>query len=222
VSANLWNGRADAQAFAEQIAQLDPDVVAVQELSNRQAHALRQAIPHGVLEPDDDFFGMGIGLRYPAHVWRLPSVYRDPRLTEIAVSAPDGAVDHVEIINVHVQAPHSPPLGSGWLNRRGQLRELERYLDAHPGRRRIIVGDFNSTPIWPWYRRLRDRFVDAAVAAAERNTHRPQPTWGPWPGSPRVLRIDHARVSGLVVDNFQVVPIRGGDHSALVVDLSLE
>jgi endonuclease/exonuclease/phosphatase family metal-dependent hydrolase len=142
-------------------------------------------------------------------------------VTEISVCAIDGMPERVEIINVHVQAPHSPPSWDCFQNRRGQLRALERHLDAHPVRRRVIVGDFNSTPMWPWYKRLLTRFADAAVAAAEQNAHQPRPTWGPWPGSPRVLRIDHALVSGLAVHEFQVVPIRGSDHSAIVVDLSL-
>lgn len=220
MSANLWNGAADPGAFAALVEDLSPDVVAVQELTGAQAHALRRAMPHGLFEPHEGFFGMGIGLRQPAFVWRLPSPYRDPRVAEITVANSHGGTERVEIINVHVQAPHSPPSWNCFQNRRGQLRALEGYLDAYPGRRRVIVGDYNSTPLWPWYRRLRTRFVDAAVAAAAQNSHEPQATWGPWPWSPRVLRIDHALVAGLTVHEFRVVPVRGSDHSAIVVDLS--
>lgn len=222
VSANLWNGHAKPQAFADLVSRLEPDIVAVQELSNDQAHALRRVMPHGLFEPDEDFFGMGIGLRRPGRVWRLPSRYRDARIVEVTVPGGEGATETVEVINVHVQAPHSPRSWDCFQNRRGQLRELVHYLDAHPKSRRVIVGDFNSTPAWPWYRHLRARFADAAELAAEQRAQQPQPTWGPWPGSPRVFRIDHALVSGLAVRQFQVLPVRGGDHSAIVVDLSLQ
>ena len=36
---------------------------------------------------------------------------------------------------------------------------------------------------------------------------------------PPLLRIDHCFGSGVRVDDFQVVAIRGSDHSGLVVDL---
>src|SRR4030095_11022565 len=150
LSANLWNGGADPRAFADLVTHHAPDVVAVQELGEAQAQALRLIVPHGVFEPDDDFFGMGIGLRHPGHVWRLPSRYRDPRITEITVIASDGTPQPVEVIKVHVQPRSSLQPWDSFQNRRGQLRELERYLDAYPVRRRVIVGDLNSTPIWPW------------------------------------------------------------------------
>jgi len=37
VSANLWNGRAHPEAFAELVAGLEADIVAVQEMSPEQA-----------------------------------------------------------------------------------------------------------------------------------------------------------------------------------------
>jgi endonuclease/exonuclease/phosphatase family metal-dependent hydrolase len=192
----------------------------VQELGRSQARALRKVLPHGVLEPADDYFGMGIALRQPGQVRRLPLPYRDGRVAEIALNG-NGADGHVEIINVHVQAPHSLRSWSAYRNRRGQLRGLERHLDARPEQRRVVVGDLNATPKWPWYRRVSERLVDAAVAAAEQNSHRPQATWGPWPGSPRLLRIDHALVHRLAVEDFRIMPIVGSDHSAIVVDLVL-
>jgi len=220
VSANLWNGAADPAAFAELVEALQADVVAVQELTEAQATALADVMPHGMLEPSDDYLGMGIALRRPGAVRRLRLPYRDARLAELQLDGNGAGEMAVEVINVHLQAPHSPTLRC-FLNRRGQLRGLERHLDAHPERRRVVIGDLNSTPLWPVYRRLSSRLIDAAVAAAEQNSHRPQPTWGPWPGAPRMLRIDHALIQGLAVQDFRVVPVVGGDHSAIIVDLAL-
>jgi endonuclease/exonuclease/phosphatase (EEP) superfamily protein YafD len=221
VSANLWNGRADPAAFAELVDRLQADAVAVQELTERQAAALTRVVPHGRLEPRGDFLGMGVALRRPGRVRRLRLPYRDAWLAEAHANGSSDGDGMIEIINVHVRAPHSPPTVRAFLNRRGQVRGLERHLETHPDLRRVLIGDLNATPLWPAYRRLRARLIDAAVAAAEQNSHRPQPTWGPWPSAPRLLRIDHALVSGLVVREFRVLPVVGADHSAIVVDLAL-
>ena len=81
------------------------------------------------------------------------------------------------------------------------------------------MGDFNSTPLWPAYRRIRSHLTDAAVAVAERRGRRVGRTWGPWASAPRLLRIDHGFVSGLEVEEFRVVEVFGSDHSAIVMDV---
>jgi endonuclease/exonuclease/phosphatase family metal-dependent hydrolase len=124
-------------------------------------------------------------------------------------------------LNVHVQAPHWMTSWRCFGHRSGQLRGVVRHLAASPHRRRVLVGDLNSTPIWPLYRRLAARMHDAAVLAARRHGRSVEPTWGPWAGAPRLLRIDHALVHGVGVEDFRVVPIPGGDHSAIVVDLAV-
>jgi endonuclease/exonuclease/phosphatase family metal-dependent hydrolase len=221
VSANLWNGNADPAAFADLVAALQADVVAVQELSEEQAEALAAVLPHGLLEPANDYLGMGIALRRPGTVRRLRMPYRDARIAEVQPAGAKNGDDPVEILNVHVRAPHSMVVGWSWISRRGQLRVLERHLDASPARRRVLVGDLNATPIWPVYRRLSSRLSDAAVAAAAQNSHRPQPTWGPFAWAPRMLRIDHVLVNGLIVNDCRVVRVAGADHSAVVADLAL-
>ncbi len=221
LSANLWNGRADPAAFAELIGELAPDVVAVQELSPEQADALATILPHGQLEPSRDFSGMGIALRRPAVVERLSLPCRDARVVEFWPGDGSTTEHSIEVINVHIAAPHLWPTHLAIAHRRGQLRGLEAYLDTCPERPRAMVGDFNSTPFWLLYRRLAHRLMDAAIEVAHRYGNVPAPTWGPWPGAPRLLRLDHVFVHGLVVENFQVLELVGGDHAALVVDLAV-
>lgn len=218
VTANLWNGRADPDAFADLVQALEADVVAVQELSARQAERLARVLPHGRLDPRPDFRGMGIALRHPGVVRRLALPFRDACIADLQL--PGDGVDPIEIINVHIVAPHVPPPWRTFRVRQGQLAALERHLGASPARRRTLVGDLNATPGWPLYQRLAARLSDAAVEAARLNSHRPQETWGPWPGAPRLLRIDHVLTQGLAVHQVRVVPIPRGDHSAVVVDLS--
>jgi endonuclease/exonuclease/phosphatase (EEP) superfamily protein YafD len=217
VSANLWNGAADAGAFRELIEELAADVVAVQELAPHQAEQIGRVLPHGSLEPARDCTGMGIALRRPSRVDRIALPCRDARLAEVSL---DGTRTRLEVINVHVQAPFFPFTWTAFRHRRGQLAGLERYLDADPERPRAVVGDFNATPGWPLYHRMAARFADAAKEVARRRGTAPVPTWGPRPGARRLLRIDHAFVGGLAVLDFRVVALRGCDHAAIVVDLA--
>ena len=222
LSANLWNGNADAEGFAALVAALEPDVAALQEISWAQAKVLSPLMPYGVLYPDDHYRGMGIALRRPAEVRSIELPCFDAGVAEVAVNWHEGSETSIEVINVHVLAPHVWPSRRTYSHRRGQLRGLERYLDATPGRRRVLLGDFNATPVWPIYRRLARRLTDAAVTVARRHKRRPERTWRPSPRAPRMLRIDHAFVAGVHVEDFRVIPLGGGDHCAIVVDVRAE
>lgn len=250
MSANLWSGAADPDALVRLVAALGVDVLAAQELSEDQAAAIAEVLPYGILEPHRGFHGMGVALRQPGVVDHVEMPYRDARRARLDPLDWPGLVAPVEILNVHIAAPHVGPLGSGWPRRRKQLRHLERYLvdgeeqrDTENGRRthsegaafcegavfgegaaqdrpgQLLIGDFNSTPIWPVYRRLARHMSDAAVVVAQRRGRPLQSTWGPWSGSPRLLRIDHGFVRGLEIEEFQVVHIPGSDHSAVVLDI---
>lgn len=220
VSANLWNGRADAQAFADLVLALAADVVAVQELAPDQAEALARALPHGELEPARDHNGMGIALRRPA-VHSKIELYRRP--ARVATLSPEGWPQlerPVEIVNLHIAAPHLlfPYFGLG--ARRIQMRNFDAHFADVDDAARVLVGDFNSTPLWPAYKQVASQFTDAAVAVAELRGRSVEPTWGPMPGFPRVLRIDHGFIRGLRAEAFQVVGITGSDHGAIVMDLA--
>jgi endonuclease/exonuclease/phosphatase family metal-dependent hydrolase len=215
ITANLANGGAEAEAFACRVAELEPDVVAVQELVPEQAAALARVMPFGTLQPRRDFMGMGVALRRPAPV----RVVELPRRSAWVVDLTVTGGQPVEVINAHILAPHIMPTWRTLAIRRGQTRALLAYLDSAPARPRVLVGDLNSTPTWPIYRHLAGRLTDAVVEAARANGGRPHRTWAPWPGGPRLFRIDHCFTSGLRVIGAQVIDLTGSDHAALVVDL---
>jgi endonuclease/exonuclease/phosphatase (EEP) superfamily protein YafD len=218
VTMNLANGRARLSSIAALLEELDPDVVAAQELAPSQAEVLARSLVFGKLDPACDHTGMGIALRRPASTWRLAMPYRDAWVAEVLLPGPAGQARRVEIINVHFAAPHMTPFRRTFARRRGQLRALEAHLDGDR-RPRAVVGDLNSTPVWPVYWRLRARLFDAAEEAARRRGASTPRTWGPAPTAPRLFRIDHALVERLDVLDAAVHPIAGSDHSALLVDL---
>ncbi len=201
---------------------LGADIVAVQELAPRQAAALAEVLPFGRLEPGPGSSGMGIALRKPGPVVHIPLPYRGGWVANVMPAGAPAAADAVEIVNVHIMAPHLLPTWRTLAARRAQLGALEAYLDATPRRCRVVVGDLNSTPIWPAYRRLARRLRDAAADAARREGHRAPRTWRPHRRLPCLLRIDHVLTVGLTARCVRVVPIPGSDHCALAVDLSID
>ena len=219
LSMNLASGCARLSGIAALLDELQPDVVAAQELAPPQAELLARHFQFGKLDPAYDFTGMGIALRYPANTWRLAMPYRDAFVAEVSLPGTTQERDPIEIVNVHIAAPHMMPPWLTWARRRGQLRALETHVAATT-RSRTIVGDLNATPMWPVYQRLRARLADAAVEWGRHRGTRPARTWGP--GAPRLFRIDHALVQGLRVLDVQVRPIQDSDHSALLVDVTPE
>ena len=219
ISANLRHGCADPGAFAELVRREGAAVVAVQELGPRLAEVLAALLPHGKLEPTPDGMGMGVALRRPAAVERLALPHRDARVARLEPEDWPELRERVEILNVHISAPHTRVPGS-WRDRRGQVAGLEANRGAAAGPR-ALLGDMNATPLWPAYRRLTGLLDDAAALHAAREGRAPARTWGPTPGAPRLLRIDHVLVDALDVRGFRVLPLPGSDHSAVVVDLAL-
>ncbi len=221
LSANLWNGRADASAFADLVVALSADVVAVQEVTPDQAEALARALPHGQIEPDWDHHGMGIALQRPATHSKIELHRRPARVATLSPEDWPHLERPVEITNLHIAAPQILFPYVGLAARRIQMRDFDAHFAGMDDAARVLVGDFNSTPRWPVYQRIASQFSDAAVAVAQLRGRKAEPTWGPWAGSPRVLRIDHGFIRGLRAEEFQVVEIVGSDHSAIVMDLSL-
>jgi endonuclease/exonuclease/phosphatase (EEP) superfamily protein YafD len=221
LSMNLWKGRADREALGRKIEALDVDVAAVQELSAGQAGVLSEVLPHGKLEPTPECNGMGIALRHPGNVERLALRHRDAQRVALAPGDWPGLPDRIELVNVHIQAPHCFPQCRSLARRRDQIRALGAYLRDVPAPRRVVLGDLNATPVWPLYRALASELEDAARLHAEGAGRRPAPTWAPWRRGPRLLRIDHAFLRGLAVERFEVVEVTGSDHGGILIDLGI-
>jgi endonuclease/exonuclease/phosphatase family metal-dependent hydrolase len=220
LSANLWKGRADPEALGRQIEELDVDVVAVQELAEEQARVICELLPHGKLEPNPERDGMGIALRHPGKIERLPLRHRDAQVAELAPGEWPHLHDRIQLMNVHIHAPHCFPQWRSLACRRDQIRALDAYLHSVP-RRRVLMGDFNATPLWPVYRSVVCHLDDAAMLHAASLRRRPGRTWGPWYRAPRLLRIDHVFLRGLSVDRFEVIEVAGSDHCGVLADLRL-
>ena len=220
LTANLWATRVDAESFADSLRYLDPDVVCVQELAPSAASALEEMYGYGELIPTNDFRGMGIALRNPAKLTTLQMPQKDG---QVAVLEPDDwptLNEPLEIVNLHFAAPGPRRIASQLAARRRQLAAFEKYVGETPSRPRLVVGDMNSTPLWPLYRRLARQFDDAHRLVAKQFRRAPRRTWGPTHNWPRLLRIDHVFTHAVEVSDLWVVPIAGSDHSGVIFDLA--
>lgn len=218
-SGNLWWGRADSDALVSLIRQNDVDVVCCQELGFENAEAIAGELPHGALEPHPTYQGMGIALRHPAPYSHVPLHFRPARRVVLDPGDWEGLDRPLDLLNVHFQAPHALAPFPPPLVRYRQLRGLERYFAETPSDARLVVGDYNATPAWPLYRRMARHLSDGAIQSAQREGRSVEPTWGRTPDSRRLIRIDHAMVRGLAVEQLRVVDIPGSDHSGLLFDV---
>jgi endonuclease/exonuclease/phosphatase family metal-dependent hydrolase len=203
---------------------LHADVVVLQEADSPHFEALSAELPHGCFAPGARRTGMGVALRHPGELGAVPLAWRSAQRVRLEPGEWPKLSRPLAILNLHVAAPHVylPPL-YGFFLRWRQVRQLEAHFDealgaASQSHGTLLIGDLNATPIWPVYRRLASHFTDAAIAVAQQRGRDVEPTWG-WPNRRRLLRLDHALTRGVGHRDFQVVPLAGSDHSAIVVDL---
>lgn len=211
---NLFNGLARPEALADALRTTAPDVVAAQELGPDAAAVLDAAFPHGLLIPALDHSGRGLVGRHPLEVEEIDLGGRPALAARLnheawALSTP------AEVLSVHLMNPVGRPVAITNRLRRQQLQRLAQYVAANP-MPRALVGDMNASPAWPAYRQLAQLGTDAA-----RVTGSARRTWAPRWWMPRLLRIDHAFVAGMIPRRTQVVAIRGADHSGLLVDVDV-
>ncbi len=219
MTANLWANRVDAAGFAERVRHFDPDVVCTQELGSAAADQLSDIYPFGELNPSNDFRGMGIALNRPGKVTELELPHKGGLIAVLEPADWPMLAEPLEIMNMHFAAPGPRGAVRANIARRAQWNGFTDYLATALEHPRLVVGDMNSTPLWPLYRRLAGRFEDAHRTVAKRFGRIPRRTWGPTPTWPRLLRIDHVFTDGVSVSDLWVVPIPGSDHSAVIFDI---
>lgn len=215
MTANLWASNADPVGLARVLDDVAPDVLAVQELQHATADVVADRFPYHGLTPHHETLGTGLATMRQATLVRLPMTYRGGWVATLDPAWWPGMRTPVAVICVHLVNPVDWPLWRTVTVRKRQLATLETHLDTAP-EAAVLVGDLNATPVWPAYRRLQARLVDAATT-----TGTAARTWRFRGKTPPLLRIDHALVRGVRPVSTSRVAIPGADHLALVVDLDV-
>ncbi len=215
MTANLWGKRVDRDGLAALLAEVDPDVLALQELGGSAAPVITAAFEHHLLGPYARRLGGGIATRLPATFRRLAFQPRGGWSARLDPGDWPGLGRSFEVVDVHFANPVGWPIWRELAARRRQLRALVDHL-AGSDLDRAVAGDFNASPMWPVYRRMRMLMTDAAAATGSLRR-----TWRPYGLGPPLLRIDHVFVSGVQPLRTETVNIPGSDHLAVVADLEI-
>jgi len=215
LSINLLVDRADPDALRELLLDADPDVVVTQELGVRTARVISALLPHGRLDPRDDFFGLGIAAKRPVEIERLELEERSGWAARLDPDTWPELSGPLDVLDVHLVNPIDRPWRTARAQRRLQIRQIGAFLEDREGAS-VIIGDMNATPAWPEYGLLKELGADAAAV-----TGTARRTWSHLMRGPRMLRIDHAFVAGVQPLGTSVRSLTGTDHSALIVDLEV-
>ncbi|QDV44671.1 Endonuclease/Exonuclease/phosphatase family protein [Stieleria neptunia] len=213
---NVLTGNRSYRQIVEEIRDVDPDVVAILELSrgldDHLSDRLSLQYPHALTRPEDHGnFGIGIYSKHPfadAHAFELNE---------------DIASIEAECLGYRLIATHPlPPMGArGFRSRNEHLALLAERIDR--GRKRvpeqpiIVMGDLNVTPWSPHFgefeRRSGLRRAKQGLAVT--------PTW--YAGGSRFpmgLVLDHILISpSLECASYRVGPGIGSDHRSVSVDV---
>jgi endonuclease/exonuclease/phosphatase (EEP) superfamily protein YafD len=216
MSTNVLMVNEDTTGIVAEVEAARPDVLLVQELTSHWAAAfdtpaLRQRLPHRMVIPQEDSFGIAVYSRLP---FADSEVLWFDGLPAIRVDVTLGG-QQVRILNVHTLPPRTHRYTERW------NVMMEQLLGIVRGERGALIlgGDLNATPHAAWYGRL--------LATGLRGAHesRGRGLASTWPNgrmSYPPIRLDHLLVSReLAVLGVREGEGRGSDHRPIVVDLAL-
>lgn len=214
---NLFSKWVDVDHFAEVLERLDPDVVVAQELAPGPAEVIGTRYPKHHLAPDPGYSGWGMASRLPAEMSGERPGWGRGGHGRVEI---DGTIVH--LAGAHILDPMHRPLMQTHRRRLEQAEALVSWGRELPaGEPQVVAGDMNSTSSWEVYRRLTARWDDLILEHSRAAGLRPPRTWGAPNRGLRLLRIDHVFGRGVEAVDVIVEPVKGSDHSALVVDLEL-
>lgn len=215
LSINLLVDRADPADLRRVITKSDPDVVCAQELGPSTAAVIADLLAHGHLEPKDDLFGLGIATRYPVAVERLEMDLRSGWIARLDSRDWPMLSRPLDVFDVHLSNPINRPWRATTTARRSQVNQIAAAVASRDAAS-VVIGDMNATPAWREYKMLAELGEDAARATGTEAR-----TWSHSLFGPRLLRIDHAFVAGVLPIATSTTRVRGTDHSALIVDIDI-
>jgi endonuclease/exonuclease/phosphatase (EEP) superfamily protein YafD len=208
---NVEHGSNEYRSVARLIAETDPDVVGLTELTPAWATGLETALerfPSRRLEPDGGAYGIGLYSKLPFAAAGLERFPADGPPSVVATLALGG--EPVDVVLTHVHTPFAGSLHARHLRALAEVRD--RLGDSV-----AVCGDFNAVPWSQPLRRL-------TSATGLRSIHDSYGLGGTWPTAMPFLRvpIDNCLVSeGLIVLDRHLGPDVGSDHFPLIVDLAL-
>ncbi len=211
---NVNTGRGDPAKVGALIKDLQPDILAMEEINERWLSVLKESLrayPYSRFVPREDNFGIGLFSKYPFIRGEILQVGEAEVPSIVAeVSLPDGRLT--------VIATHPLPPG-GWEKarlRNEQLAQLPAIVKQATSPV-LLFGDLNATPWCSSYQRL---LGDSGLRDASQG----QGVLPTWPTFLPIFLIplDHfLHSSGIYVRKVALGRKIGSDHYPVVLDFAL-
>lgn len=170
ISTNIFGGRADLEAIAQDLIDADADVVCLQEYPHsaetRLVPHIADKYPYRYIHAPPDVMGQAIYSKHPLQdterVWLGEHTYATLSATIVVDGVP------VRIVNVH----NIPPFSLKWYRKRNAefrtLADMAKNYDTC-----IVAGDFNETVWSPHFH----RFIERSGLTSARQGHGIVGTW---------------------------------------------
>ena len=211
---NVYSGNRNTQAIVDLVRGENPDLVFLQELTNRRNQdlaVLRESYAYSLNIPRDDNFGIAVLSRHPfasAKVIESPPFQLPTLVVEVGIGG-----ETIALVTTHPL----PPIGeTGYESRNTQLASITELVNLFTGPR-VLIGDLNTT-MWGHHYGL---LVEETGLVNARYGFGVLPTW-PTHLPFAMIPIDHCLVS----EEFSILMARSGpdigsDHLPLIVELSI-
>lgn len=214
MSANLLMVNPDPAPLAQEIRDVDPDLLLLQELSPLWVQALAKAgvwarWPYGESIAREDSFGSAIRAKRPLASSSIFELDTLPQ-TRATVALGKGAV---EVWNIHVLPPRTPSYWKAYRFEVGLLLDAAREQTGPF----LMGGDFNSHGLSRFVRDMRDVMDDAWELAGQG----PGDTWPNGVFKLPSLRLDHLYLSkDLTVTEIRLGTGANSDHRPLIATVA--
>ncbi len=213
VAFNVHAGNQQLGPATQHIASLEPDVIALFEVSTPQLDLFEAALPDYEVRSlcRDDPFGIAVLTRRPMIEPQIGSF--GPEWVPAIRFTIDAGDRSIALAAIHPPPPIGSPLNQA---RNDVLHSVARWAERQSDPA-IIIGDLNASP---WSAIMRELLDDPNLHSSQR--FGVQPSWPSWLG-PMGLPIDHAlHTSSVRVVDRRVGPSFGSDHRMLVVEFAVD
>lgn len=210
---NVHTANRRHEAVENLVMERKPDILALLEVNERWLEALaglHRYYPHRIERPQNDNFGIALFSRFPFEDLHFRRLHHDR--IYMAVGRFSLGSTPITLAVAHPVPPAGPAYSA---LRNEQLAQLSEIIRTFRASEIILLGDLNTSPWSPVYRRFEQ---SSGLSNGARGLGL-FPTW-PTGVRPLMIPLDHCLLSsGLRAVSLQTGPDIGSDHLPVLVEI---